>query len=288
MGARGDGAVGPRRPRGGAVAGRGPGRDGGPARRTRRGRCGALADPAGAAGRPQRRRGAGPVARGAAGRRLPGRGLRRRAAPPPRPVLGGGRAAQPGQRSSGPGGRGRRAAPWHTWFGPEGLAGLVPDATQRAHVAADVPRVPLAHLQAVAPPPRGWERVPCGYLRLSEAYAEGEVEAARRGWPTEAVYAVPAGTTTPRGARGARLCGRGYAVIRRDASQGGGRSRVRSTGGDDNAARRPAGAAMRARLCGRGYAVIRRDASQGGGRSRVRSTGEDDNAARRPAGAAMR
>lgn len=77
--------------------------------------------------------------------------------------------------------------PWHTWFGPDALAGLVPDDTLRAHALADVPRVPLAYLEAVAPLHSRWEALACGYLRLSEAYFEEEGEAARRGWATAAV-----------------------------------------------------------------------------------------------------
>ena len=77
--------------------------------------------------------------------------------------------------------------PWHTWFGPETVAALLPDAAQRAHVLADVPRVPLAYLEAVAPRHSGWEALPCGYLRLSEAYVDTETEAARRGWATATV-----------------------------------------------------------------------------------------------------
>lgn len=77
--------------------------------------------------------------------------------------------------------------PWHTWFGPEALAGLVPDDALRSHVVADIPRVPLAYLEAVAPQYSGWEALPCGYLRLSGAYVEEETEAVRRGWATGSV-----------------------------------------------------------------------------------------------------
>lgn len=77
--------------------------------------------------------------------------------------------------------------PWHTWFGPDALTGLVPDDTLRAHVVADVPRVPLAYLEAEAPLHRRWEALPCGYLRLSESYLDEEREAASRGWATAAM-----------------------------------------------------------------------------------------------------
>ena len=75
--------------------------------------------------------------------------------------------------------------PWDTWFGPAALAELLPEAGQRALVASDVPRVPLAYLEAVAPVHRAWEAVPCGYLRLSGAYEREAGEAEARGWPVE-------------------------------------------------------------------------------------------------------
>ena len=74
--------------------------------------------------------------------------------------------------------------PWHTWFGPDAIAELVPDPVTRAVLCADVPRVPLSYLAETAPPELGWKRVPTCYLRLSDAYLDAEAVAVGEGWPT--------------------------------------------------------------------------------------------------------
>ncbi len=58
--------------------------------------------------------------------------------------------------------------PWSTWFGPDLLAGSVPDPVRRAAIEADEPRAPLAFYEAPRPP----ARVPVhgAYLLLSDAY----------------------------------------------------------------------------------------------------------------------
>jgi hypothetical protein len=74
--------------------------------------------------------------------------------------------------------------PWHTWFGPDAVAELVPDPVTRAALCADIPRVPLSYLAETAPPAPGWQRVPTCYLRLSDAYLDAQAVAVGEGWPT--------------------------------------------------------------------------------------------------------
>lgn len=76
-----------------------------------------------------------------------------------------------------------RLPPWSSWWGPDVLAGLLPDPDQRARLAADEPRLPLACYDHAVPVPAGWEPAAVGYLRLSGAYRDDAAEAARRGWP---------------------------------------------------------------------------------------------------------
>lgn len=72
---------------------------------------------------------------------------------------------------------------WSDWFGPEAMAGLLPDAEQRARFVAELPRVPLDYFRETAPDPRSWPPQRCAYVRLSGAYREQAAEAERRGWP---------------------------------------------------------------------------------------------------------
>ncbi|HEU5152831.1 MAG TPA: hypothetical protein VFU19_20235 [Iamia sp.] len=70
--------------------------------------------------------------------------------------------------------------PWSTWFGPDVVAGMVPDPARRAAVRADEPRVPLAFYEA----PRPATTLPAagGYVLLSEAYRPDAERAAAHGW----------------------------------------------------------------------------------------------------------
>jgi RimJ/RimL family protein N-acetyltransferase len=72
--------------------------------------------------------------------------------------------------------------PWPAWWGPDALAALVPDEADR-RALDDAPRVPLAFYDEPVPVPDGWDTMPCGYVRLSEAYDDEAAEARRRGWP---------------------------------------------------------------------------------------------------------
>jgi len=48
---------------------------------------------------------------------------------------------------------------------------------------AEIPRLPLAYFEEVAPDAAGWDSIRCGYLRLSDAYEDTAAEAVARGWP---------------------------------------------------------------------------------------------------------
>jgi len=73
--------------------------------------------------------------------------------------------------------------PWNEWFPPESIASHVPDDALRARFLAEIPRLPLEYFEEVAPEVEGWDAIPCGYLRLSDAYEDIAAEAAARGWP---------------------------------------------------------------------------------------------------------
>jgi hypothetical protein len=75
-----------------------------------------------------------------------------------------------------------RLPPWHQWFPPEAVNQLLPQESLRRRFIAELPRVPLAYLEEVAPLVPGWPPASCGYLQLSAAYAEAAGAAARRGW----------------------------------------------------------------------------------------------------------
>jgi hypothetical protein len=72
--------------------------------------------------------------------------------------------------------------PWSTWFGPDAMRELLPDEADRAAVERELPSLPLAYFEEAAPSPAGWDRVPCAYVRLSEAYEEAAADAEARGW----------------------------------------------------------------------------------------------------------
>ena len=80
-----------------------------------------------------------------------------------------------------------RLPPWSSWWGDGAMRQLVPAATQRNRLTADMPSLPLAYARERIPSPPGWERVPCSYLLLSEAYSGAAAAARLRGWRVEAI-----------------------------------------------------------------------------------------------------
>lgn len=73
---------------------------------------------------------------------------------------------------------------WSTWFGEDGILGLVPDEGVRAELEREMPRLPLSYFEASVPMPDGWDEQPCAYLLLSsDQYGDSAAEARGRGWP---------------------------------------------------------------------------------------------------------
>jgi hypothetical protein len=73
--------------------------------------------------------------------------------------------------------------PWSEWFGPDSMRELIPDDRTREIVSAELPAVPLSYFEARMPVPVGWTNTRCGYVLLSEAYADQATKAEASGWP---------------------------------------------------------------------------------------------------------
>lgn len=80
-------------------------------------------------------------------------------------------------------------APWLDWWPADLVEALLPDAADRAALAADMPTLPRAFYDEAVPTPDGWADGPCAYLRLSAAYDAELAEAAARGWARSAIDA---------------------------------------------------------------------------------------------------
>jgi len=76
-----------------------------------------------------------------------------------------------------------RLPPWNRWFDEDPLPRFLPDPAIRAAFVADLPRTPLAFLEAVPPASDAWESLPAAYLQLSRRYAPHADWAEARGWP---------------------------------------------------------------------------------------------------------
>ena len=71
---------------------------------------------------------------------------------------------------------------WDQWFSAKLLADLIPDDEMREACVAELPAVPEAYGDAIAPACPSWPPRAVGYLQLSDAY-DGEAGDARRlGW----------------------------------------------------------------------------------------------------------
>ena len=74
------------------------------------------------------------------------------------------------------------APAWNAWFDDDPVALLLPDNAVRASFERELPRLPLAWFEERAPSLRGWERLPCAYLQLSDAYRTQAASARASGW----------------------------------------------------------------------------------------------------------
>jgi hypothetical protein len=73
--------------------------------------------------------------------------------------------------------------PWSQWFGADAMRELVPDERMRAHLEAEMPRLPLSYFEATIAVPDDWLRLSCGYLLLTAAaYGDSAAEARAHGW----------------------------------------------------------------------------------------------------------
>ena len=80
--------------------------------------------------------------------------------------------------------------PWTHWWDAAEVDALFPDASTRARVVAEQPRLPLSYFTSRVEVPAGWAGRPSAYLAFGETYAE-EIAAARaHGWP---VTVLPGG-----------------------------------------------------------------------------------------------
>jgi len=77
--------------------------------------------------------------------------------------------------------------PWSTWWGEEAMRELVPDPAARAALERGLPSLPLSYFEQSVPSPAGWDRVPCAYLLLSDAYRDAASDAHGRGWRVEEI-----------------------------------------------------------------------------------------------------
>jgi hypothetical protein len=73
-------------------------------------------------------------------------------------------------------------APWNRWFDEDSTLRMIPDAEARSAFVRDLPRVPFAFLEAVAPDQAQWEGIPAAYVQLTRTYDGAAGQAAARGW----------------------------------------------------------------------------------------------------------
>lgn len=81
-----------------------------------------------------------------------------------------------------------RLPPWTTWWGPDVLAELVPDAALRAAIQAEERGLRPEFYDESVPVPASWPPPRVGYLQLSPGYDTDAADAATRGW---AVRSLP-------------------------------------------------------------------------------------------------
>jgi hypothetical protein len=76
-----------------------------------------------------------------------------------------------------------RIADWTTWWGPQALDELIPDAGMRAAVRAEGHELPADFFDVAVPVPASWPEDGARYVQLSAAYDDAAAEARSRGWP---------------------------------------------------------------------------------------------------------
>ncbi|MEP7021006.1 MAG: hypothetical protein ABI808_10165 [Pseudonocardiales bacterium] len=74
--------------------------------------------------------------------------------------------------------------PWTSWWDEADVVDLFPNASVRAEVEAEQPRIPLAYYDHLPPAPDGWALPPCGYIWFGAPYDKGAEQTAQCGWPT--------------------------------------------------------------------------------------------------------
>lgn len=75
--------------------------------------------------------------------------------------------------------------PWDRWWPPHVMEAVLPDRSLRERFIAGLPQLPLTYFEEAASPDTLPSDLPCGYLRLSEAYRAEADAAEEMGWPVE-------------------------------------------------------------------------------------------------------
>ena len=74
--------------------------------------------------------------------------------------------------------------PWSQWWGPDGLADLLPDPDVRQRFTEDCPPLPLAMFSERRPVVASWPDALGAYLRLGDSYQTEFEQARQLGWAT--------------------------------------------------------------------------------------------------------
>ena len=72
--------------------------------------------------------------------------------------------------------------PWDEWLPPGSLAELVADPALRRRLVAEIPRLPLAYFDELAPQAQFADSVACAFVRLGAPFDRAADKADRLGW----------------------------------------------------------------------------------------------------------
>lgn len=86
--------------------------------------------------------------------------------------------------------------PWLAWWPLEVVSELLPEASDRDELAADMPRLPRSFYEIDVDVPSGWSDGACAYLRLSAGYDAELADAVARHWPTATLDSTHLGMHT--------------------------------------------------------------------------------------------